>query len=66
MNFDVETRRRGLGHAARIQRWHEPEQWREQLEAIADPAERTVATEYLRSIALRRRHAAQMRSRRAP
>lgn len=44
------TRDRGLWHALRIQRMCAPAQWRAQVDAIEDPAERQVAEDYLRGI----------------
>jgi hypothetical protein len=43
-------RDRGLGHAVRIQKGYPPRQWRAQVDAIEDPAERQVAEDYLRGI----------------
>jgi hypothetical protein len=43
-------RDRGLGHAMRIQRQHDPREWRRQVDAIEDADERAVAEEYLRGM----------------
>lgn len=48
------ARQRGLGHAMRIQRTAaEPADWKAEIQAIEDEAEREVAREYLRGIWLR-------------
>ncbi len=48
-------RDRGLSAALRIQRQHDPRQWRAMVDAIADPDERQAAEDYLRSIIERMR-----------
>jgi hypothetical protein len=45
---ELTARDHGLGAAVDIQRRLEPRQWRAAVDAIADPAVRAVADEYLR------------------
>jgi hypothetical protein len=55
MTQHLTPRDRGLHAALQIQRQHDPRQWRAMVDAIADPEERKVAEDYLRSIIERMR-----------